>query len=159
MKRSDDKTENYFEEYNSVSLTKFFDEDKIRLYEYHLHNKERIRQRHKDYCNNNKKRIRGNSKKSRKKRKINLNNPREIVEKFLHIAKAGSTFICVVCNRCLYIRSVMKFQFSKYNLDLTGIIHKVTKNETTYISNTCHSYLKKSHIPAQAEIKSLNRLE
>ena len=55
MKRSDDKTENYFEEYNSVSLTKFFDEDKIRLYEYHLHNKERIRQRHKDYCNNNKK--------------------------------------------------------------------------------------------------------
>ena len=53
----------------------------------------------------------------------------------------------------------MKFQFSKYNLDLTGIIHKVTKNETTYISNTCHSYLKKSHIPAQAKIKNLNRLE
>ena len=65
----------------------------------------------------------------------------------------------------------MEFQSNKYNLDLTSIIHKVTKNDATYISNTCHSYLKKSHIPAQAacnklqifeapaEIKNLNRLE
>ena len=65
----------------------------------------------------------------------------------------------------------MEFQFNKYNLDLTGIIHKVTKNDTTYIYNTCHSYFKKSHIPAQAicnklqilevpaEIKNLNKLE
>ena len=52
-----------------------------------------------------------------------------------------------------------------------GIIHKVTKNNATYICNTCHGYLKKFHIPAQAvcnklqifealsEIKKLNRLE
>ena len=65
----------------------------------------------------------------------------------------------------------MEFQLKKYNLDLQGMIHKVTKNGTTYICNLCRSYLKKSHIPAQAvcnnlqifevlaEIKSLNRLE
>ena len=65
----------------------------------------------------------------------------------------------------------MEFELSKYNLDLQGMIHKVTKNGTTYICNLCHSYLEKSHIPAQAvcnklqicyslaEIKSLNRLE
>ena len=65
----------------------------------------------------------------------------------------------------------MEFQFNKYNLDPTGIIHRVTKNGTTYICNTCHIYLKKSHISAQAvcnklqifeapaEIKNLNSLE
>ena len=65
----------------------------------------------------------------------------------------------------------MDFEFNKYNFDLTAIIHKVTKKDTTYICNTCHSYLKKSQIPAlavcnklqifevPAEIKSLNRLK
>ena len=118
-----------------------------------------------------KKRIRGNSKNNRKKQKINLNNSQGRVEKFPHVAKRGHTFIYIVCNRCLYARSVMEFQFNKYNLDLTIIIYKVTKNDTTYICNTYHSYLKKSHIPAQAvcnkfqifeapvEIKNLNRLE
>ena len=65
----------------------------------------------------------------------------------------------------------MGFQFNKYNFDLTAIIHKVTKKDTTYICNTCHSYLKKSHIPVQAvcnklqifeapaEIKNWNRLK
>ena len=63
----------------------------------------------------------------------------------------------------------MEFQFNKYNFDLTAIIHKVTKKDTTYICNRCHSYLKKSHIPAKAvcnkifkapaEIKNLNRLK
>ena len=65
----------------------------------------------------------------------------------------------------------MEFQFSKYNFDLTAIIHKVTKKDITYICNTCHSHLKKFHIPAQAvcnklqifeasaEIKNSNRLK
>ena len=64
----------------------------------------------------------------------------------------------------------MEFQFNKYNFDLTAIIHKDTNKDTTYICNTCHSYLKKSHITAKAvcnklqifkapaEIKNLNRL-
>ena len=65
----------------------------------------------------------------------------------------------------------MEFQFNKYNFDLTAIIHKVTTKDTTYICNTCHSYLKKFHIPTQAvgnklqifeapaELKNLNRLK
>ena len=67
MKRTDDKTENVFKKHNSVGLTKSSDEDKRRLHEYYLHNKERIRLRHKDYYNNNKKRIRGNGKNNIKK--------------------------------------------------------------------------------------------
>ena len=102
---------------------------------------------------------------------VKNNSPRGRVEKFLHSAKRGPTFICVAWNRCIYTRSVMEFQFNKYNFDLTAIIHKVTKEDITYICNTCHSYLKKSHIPAQAvcnklqifetpaEIKNLNRLK
>ena len=158
----------------TVSLTKSR-EDKIRLYEYYLHNKERIRQRHKDYYNNSKKRIRGNSKNNRKKQKISLNNPQGRVEKFLHLAKRGPTFVCVVCNRCLYARSIMEFQFNKYNLDLTDVIHKVTKNEVTFICNTCIAILRNPTVSipqiikqsvetlqifeTPAEIKNLNRLE
>ena len=71
----------------------------------------------------------------------------------------------------IYARSLMEFQFNKYNFDLTAIIHKVTTKDTTYICNTCHSYLKKFHIPTQAvgnklqifeapaELKNLNRLK
>ena len=171
MKRADDKAENVFKEHNSVSLTKSSDKDKRRLHEYYLHNKVRIRQRHKDYYNNNKKRIRGSTKNNRKKQKISLKNPQGRLEKFQLLAKRGPIFIFVVYNRCLYARRVMKFQFNKYNLDLAGIMNKVTKNGTTYICNTCHCYLKKFHIPSQAvcnkvqifetpaEIKKLNRLE
>ena len=102
---------------------------------------------------------------------VKSNSPQGRVKKFLHFAKRGLTFICVVWNRCIYARSVMEFQFNKYNFDLTAIIHKVTKKDTAYICNTCHSYLKKSHIPAKAvcnklqifkapaEIKNLNRLK
>ena len=98
-------------------------------------------------------------------------SPQGRVERFLHFTKRGPTFICVVLNRRIYVSSMMEFQFNKYNFDLTAIIHKVTKKDTTYICNTCHSYLKKSHIPAQAvcnklqifetpaEIKNLNRLK
>ena len=75
MKRADDKAENVFKEDNSLSLTKSSEEDKRRLREYYLHNKESIRKRQKDYYNNNKKGIRGNSKNNRKKQKISLNNP------------------------------------------------------------------------------------
>ena len=57
MKRADDKAENVFKEHNSVSLTESSDKDKRRLHEYYLHNKVRIRQRHKDYYNNNKKEL------------------------------------------------------------------------------------------------------
>ena len=171
MKRTDDKAENVFKEHNSVSLTKSSDKDKRRPHEYYLYNKERISQWCKDCYYNNKKRIRDNSENNRKDQKISLNNPQGRVEKFLHLAKRGPTFIRVACNRCLYTRSVMEFQFNKYNLDLTGNIHRVTKNGTTYICNTCHIYLKKSHISAQAvcnklqifeapaEIKNLNSLE
>ena len=175
MKRTDDKAENVFKEHNSVSLTKSSDKDKRRPHEYYLYNKERISQWCKDCYYNNKKRIRDNSENNRKDQKISLNNPQGRVEKFLHLAKRGPTFICVVCNRCLYARSIMEFQFNKYNLDLTDVIHKVTKNEVTFICNTCIAILRNPTVSipqiikqsvetlqifeTPAEIKNLNRLE
>ena len=48
MKRTDDKAENVLKEHNSVSLTKSSDKVKRRLHEYYLHNKERIREPHKN---------------------------------------------------------------------------------------------------------------
>ena len=104
VKRTDDKAENAFKEHNSVSLEKSSNKDKRRLHEYCLHNKEIIRQRHKDHYNNNKKITRGNSKNNIKKQKISLNNPQGRVEKFLHLAKRGPAFNCVPCNKCLYSR-------------------------------------------------------
>ena len=53
----------------------------------------------------------------------------------------------------------MGFQFNKYIFDLTAIIHKVTKKDTTYICNTCHSYLTKFHISAQAVCNKLQIFE
>ena len=74
MKRTEDKAENIFKKKVSVRLTKSSDEDKIRLHKYYLQKKKgRIRQQHKVYYNNNKTRIRGNSKNNRKKHKIKQN--------------------------------------------------------------------------------------
>ena len=93
------------------------------------------------------------------------------VEAFLKLDKQGPDCVCVVCNRCLYPRSVTEFKCGKNNLDLTSIIHPVAVNSTDYICKTCHNSLKKSCIPVQTvcnklhifltpdELKNLNRLE
>ena len=73
MKRTEEKVENILKKKVSVRLTKSSDEDKIRLHKYYLQKKGRIRQQHKVYDNNNKTRIRGNSKNNRKKHKIRQN--------------------------------------------------------------------------------------
>ena len=54
MKRTNEKAENVFKEHNPLRLTKSSDGDKIKLYVYYLHNKERIGQWHKDYYNKKK---------------------------------------------------------------------------------------------------------
>ena len=89
VKRTDDKAQNAFKENNSVSLAKSSNKDNRRLHEYCLHNKERIRQRHKDCYNNNKKITKGNSKNNRKKQKICLNNPNEELKNSCTLPKEG----------------------------------------------------------------------
>ena len=83
----------------------------------------------------------GNSENNKEKQKISLNNLGGGVKQFLHLAERRPTFVCDVCNRCLYARCVMECRFNKYDLDLAGIIHKVTTNDMTYLCNTYYSYL------------------
>ena len=70
-------------------------------------------------------------------------------DRFLKAIKEGPTFVCVVCNRCLYSRAVVEFKLDKYEFDLTNVLYKVSVNFKDYICKTCHKSLKKSHIPPQ----------
>lgn len=47
------------------------------------------------------------------------------VDRFLQAAKKGPTCVCVVCNRCLYSRTVLEFKVDKHDFDLTNIVYKV----------------------------------
>ena len=54
-----------------------------------------------------------------KKRKENYekgkaNSPQDKVQKFKMLIQEGPFYICVVCNRCLYKRSVLRFNPEKY---------------------------------------------
>ena len=44
---------------------------------------------------------------------------------------------------------MIDFKTSKYDLDLANVVYKVNVNFKDYICKTCHSSLKKSHIPGQ----------
>ena len=41
------------------------------------------------------------------------------VETFFKLAKQRPDYVCVVCNRCFYPRSVTEFKCDKYSLDIT----------------------------------------
>ena len=83
--------------------------------------------------------------------------------------KEGPYYICVVCNRCHYLRSVIPFKSEKYVLNID---YEVSSSDgKLYICQTCHKKLKKSEIPAQAvsnklaifdfphDLANMNRLE
>ena len=76
----------------------------------------------------------------------NLNS----VSKFKSLKKEGLYFICVICHRGLYKRSVNTFSrsscssFTKQLLDL-----KRSYNGCFYICKTCHSKVKRNKIPCQ----------
>ena len=77
--------------------------------------------------------------------------------------------ICIICNRCLYTRSVLRFYQEKYDMDMDKILCNFMQQE--HICRTCDHHLKKKKIPPQAmcnksniqtapcELKILNRLE
>ena len=41
----------------------------------------------------------------------------------------GPYYVCVVCNRCLYRRSVVHFKVEKYVIDTINIYHKVISSD------------------------------
>ena len=55
------------------------------------------------------------------------------VNKFLKLSKEGLTFLCVICNRCPYLKTMLEFKLNKYDLDLAEMVHKVFNNSRSYM--------------------------
>ena len=76
------------------------------------------------------------------------------IKKFKEIITEGPYYICVVCNRCLYKRSVINFKIDKYESpDSQFYFSSVPSfNDSKYICITCDRKLKskKSKTPFQA---------
>ena len=96
----------------------------------------------------------------------------ERILKFTEMIKDGPFYICVVCNRCLYHRSVVLFKRKNYSIDKVNFYRIVTSSDgNVYVCHTCNKKLKKSETPAQAvwnkldisdfpdDLANLNRLE
>ena len=66
----------------------------------------------------------------------------------------GSVNICIICNRCLYARSVFCFHQNNYEMDMDKVLCSFTQQE--HVCRTCDCYLKKKKIPPQVLCKELN---
>ena len=77
--------------------------------------------------------------------------------KFTTMIQEGPYYVCAVCNRCLYRRSVILFNIEKYAINILDFYHEVINSDgRIYICLTCHKKLLKSEIPAQAVWNKLN---
>ena len=60
----------------------------------------------------------------------------------------GPYFICVICNRCLYKRSIVRFKFNSYSSLVKELLHLVSSyDDRLYICRTCHNKVKKKECP------------
>jgi len=91
---------------------------------------------------------------------------------FKTAVKEGPYHLCVVCNRCLYRKTVKLFDCTKYDTQFTYLFTTVKSFDTNYyICLTCDQYIKKKKVPCQSvwnklvlddipeELSMLNRLE
>ena len=82
----------------------------------------------------------------------------ERIELFHKLCREGPTFICVIWNRCLYQKSVRKFDRNNYSdLDFTNFSER--SNKGIYICFTCHGHFKKRKIPPQAVWNKLEEFD
>ena len=99
-------------------------------------------------------------------------NSKQRILKFTKQIQEGPYYVCVVCNRCHYFRSVILFKQEKYDIDIDQFYYEVSSVDgLLYICGTCHKKLLKSEIPAQSvwnklgiyllldDLANLNRLE
>ena len=76
------------------------------------------------------------------------------VNKFTKLTMEGPVNICIVCNHCLYARSVLRFHQDKYEMGMGKFLCNFTQQE--HICRTCDRYLKKKKTPPQSVCKTLN---
>ena len=71
------------------------------------------------------------------------------IDKFKSEVRNGPYYICVICNRCLYNRSVKIFHSHKYtmpDISFFYIVHVKCFNDKMYICLTCDKKLIKSEV-------------
>jgi len=70
--------------------------------------------------------------------------------------REGPYYICVVCNRLLYRKTVLEFKKDKYNCSSYLFTSVTSFNGDMYICNTCHVTIKKKNkTPCQAACNNL----
>ena len=63
---------------------------------------------------------------------------------FKKLIREGPYFICVICSRCLYKRSIVRFDFTSYSSLVKELEHLVSSYDgRLYICRTCHNKVKK----------------
>ena len=69
-------------------------------------------------------------------------NAAERILKFTEAIKEGPYYVCVICNRCLYFRSVILFKIENYEVDRINFYHEVVSPDgklyTCYILSSSH---------------------
>ena len=69
---------------------------------------------------------------------------------FKKLIREGPYF-CVICNRCLYKKSIVTFDFNSYSSLVKVLVHLVSSYDgRLYICRTCHNKVKKNNVPCQA---------
>ena len=78
-------------------------------------------------------------------------------ESFLKQIWEGPYYICTICHRCFYIRSVRKFDQSCYkDFNENLLFAEPSFDNCFYICNTCHQKVKSNKTPCQAVLNKLS---
>ena len=78
------------------------------------------------------------------------------IQQFNRDIREGPYYICVVCNRLLYRKTVLEFKKDKYNSSSCLFTSVTSFNGNMYICNTCHITIrKKNKTPCQAVYNNL----
>ena len=76
-----------------------------------------------------------------------LTHSKERIELFSRVCKEGPIFVCIICERCLYKRSVKPFDQKKYVFEFENINYR---EKDLYICLNCNGHLKKQKVLPQA---------
>ena len=78
------------------------------------------------------------------------------IQQFNRDIREGPYYICVVCNRLLYRKTVLEFKRDNYNSSSCLFTSVTSFNGNMYICNTCHITIKKKNkTPCQAVYNNL----
>ena len=62
---------------------------------------------------------------------------------FKKLIREGPYFICGICNRCLYKRSIIRFDFNSYSSLVKELVHLVSSYDSRLsLCRTCHNKIK-----------------